>query len=239
MKIRYLDNSGFCLEQEGILLIFDCWKFPQMGQGGRAQGYLSREDLAGYEKIYVFVSHVHADHFNPRIFDWAAEQVVYLVDAGIPVPAGVQAQKLRSGESYADETLRVFAHPSTDLGISFQVELWGKTVFHAGDLNCWHWAGENTEQEERQARADFSRALEEIAPCMRQVDVAFFPVDPRLGPLLDDGALEFLHRFHVGLFIPMHFGQEFEAARRFAQKMQGKARVWAPCFPGDVLEISC
>ena len=239
MKIRYLENSGFCLEQGDVLLVFDCWRFPPPGQGGMKQGYLSQEDLAGYEKIYVFVSHVHGDHFNPKIFDWASPRVRYVVDSAVPIPQGVCAEQLRSGERYEDETLRVLAHPSTDIGVSFQVELMGKVIFHAGDLNCWHWAGENTAQEEQQARMDFTRALEEIARHMGWADVAFFPVDPRLGTLLDDGALEFLAKFRVGLFIPMHFGQEFGAAERFAEKMRGRAQVWAPRFCGDVLEISC
>jgi L-ascorbate metabolism protein UlaG (beta-lactamase superfamily) len=239
MKIRYLDNSGFALEEGGVLLVFDCWKFPEHGQGRLGEGFLCREQVQQYEKAYVFVSHSHADHFNPKIFDWAGAGVTYLLDGEISAPQGVLAQKLACGQVFADETLRVTAHPSTDIGISFQVEAFGKTIFHAGDLNCWHWAGENTPAEEAEARQAFSQALAEIVPKMPRADLAFFPVDPRLGTLLDDGALEFLHKVPCGLLVPMHFGQEFAAPRRFAQKMQGKARVWAPQFAGDVLEISC
>ena len=239
MKIRYLDNSGFALEEGGVLLVFDCWKFPEHGQGRLEEGFLCREQVQKYEKAYVFVSHTHADHFNPKIFDWAGPGVTYLLDRDVPALQGVCAHKLACGQVFADETLRVTAHPSTDIGISFQVEAFGKTIFHAGDLNCWHWAGENTPAEEAEARQAFSQALAEIAPKMPRADLAFFPVDPRLGTLLDDGALEFLHKVPCGLLVPMHFGQEFDAPRRFAQKMQGKVRVWAPQFPGDVLEISC
>lgn len=237
MKIWYLDNSGFCLEQEGVLLVFDCWKFPKAGEGG--EGFLSKEEVAGYSSAYIFVSHVHGDHFNKKVFGWAADNVTYLVDEGVPVPPGVRSVKLKSGGQYQDGKIRVLAHPSTDLGVSFQVEIFGKTIFHAGDLNCWHWAGDNTEQEERQARAEFTQALEEVSQKMPRADVTFFPVDPRLGPQLDDGALEFLRKIEVGLFVPMHFGQEFAAAAAFAKKMEGKARVFAPARPGDSLEISC
>ena len=239
MKIRYLDNSGFALEEGGVLLVFDCWKFPENGQGRLEEGFLCREQVRKYEKAYIFVSHSHADHFNPKIFDWAGPGVTYLLDGEIAAPQGVLAQKLACGQEFADEVLRVIAHPSTDIGISFQVEAFGKTIFHAGDLNCWHWAGENTPAEEAEARQAFSQALAEIASKMPRADLTFFPVDPRLGTLLDDGALEFLRQIPCGLFIPMHFGQEFDAPRRFAQKMQSKARVWAPQFAGDVLEISC
>ena len=239
MKIRYLDNSGFALEEGGVLLVFDCWKFPEHGQGKLGEGFLCREQVQQYEKAYVFVSHTHADHFNPKIFDWAGPGVTYLLDRDVPAPQGICAHKLACGQVFADESLRVTAHPSTDIGISFQVEAFGKVIFHAGDLNCWHWAGENTPGEEAEARQAFSQALSEIAPKMPRADLVFFPVDPRLGTLLDDGALEFLHKIPSDLLIPMHFGRQFDALRRFAQKMQGRARVWAPQFAGDVLEISC
>ncbi len=240
MKIRYLHQSGFALEMGNVLLVFDCWKFPQAGQQEGGRGYLCKKDLEGYERVYIFVSHIHGDHFNRRIFEWADERVVYVLDRAVPAPPGICAKKLSSGESLYEGDMRVVAHPSTDLGVSFQVELYGKTIFHAGDLNCWHWAGENTPEEEREAREAFTQALLQIKPQMPRADVAFFPVDPRLGTLMDDGVQEFLHEISVGLLVPMHFGDELDAPKRFAQKMQGgKTRVWAPKFSGDMLEISC
>ena len=81
----------------------------------------------------------------------------------------------------------------------------------------------------------------QIKPQMPRADVAFFPVDPRLGTLMDDGVQEFLHEISDGpCWFPCIFGDELDAPKRFAQKMQGgKTRVWAPKFSGDMLEISC
>ena len=31
---------------------------------------------------------------------------------------------------------------STDEGVAFVVHYAGKTIYHAGDLNWWHWEGE-------------------------------------------------------------------------------------------------
>ena len=90
MKIWYLDNSGFCLEQEGVLLVFDCWKFPKAGEGG--EGFLSKEEVAGYSSAYIFVSHVHGDHFNKKVFGWAADNVTYLVDEGCPFPGRAERE---------------------------------------------------------------------------------------------------------------------------------------------------
>ena len=49
---------------------------------------------------------------------------------------------LKKGDCYADDVLRVHAFGSTDVGISFLVEAEGKKIFHAGDLNNWHWMDE-------------------------------------------------------------------------------------------------
>ena len=83
MKIRYLHQSGFALEMGNVLLVFDCWKFPQAGQQEGGRGYLCKKDLEGYERVYVFVSHIHGDHFNRRIFEWADERVVYVLDLSL------------------------------------------------------------------------------------------------------------------------------------------------------------
>ena len=42
-----------------------------------------------------------------------------------------------------------------------------------------------------------------------------FPVDPRLGKDYTRGAEQFLDRIKVGLFIPMHFWDNIEAAGAF------------------------
>ena len=89
MKIRYLHQSGFALEMGNVLLVFDCWKFPQAGQQEGGRGYLCKKDLEGYERVYIFVSHIHGDHFNRRIFEWADERVVYVLDRAVPAPPGI------------------------------------------------------------------------------------------------------------------------------------------------------
>lgn len=57
MKVTYLSHSGYMVEIGGSVLIFDYYKgkLPEI-----------REE----SKIYVFVSHVHPDHFNQKIFGW-------------------------------------------------------------------------------------------------------------------------------------------------------------------------
>ena len=51
--------------------------------------------------------------------------------------------------------IRIEAFGSTDVGISFLIDLQGVRLFHAGDLNNWHWSEESTPQEIRKAEGDF------------------------------------------------------------------------------------
>ena len=54
---------------------------------------------------------------------------------------------------------RVRTLPSTDEGVAFWIEYQGIVIYHAGDLNWWHWEGEPKSYNE-QMRADYQKRLE-------------------------------------------------------------------------------
>lgn len=79
---------------------------------------------------------------------------------------------INKGDVYEDPNIRIEAFGSTDVGISFLIDLQGVRLFHAGDLNNWHWSEESTPQEIRKAEGDFLaevKCLQQTAP---SVDVA-------------------------------------------------------------------
>ena len=49
------------------------------------------------------------------------------------------ATYINKGDVYEDPNIRIEAFGSTDVGISFLIDLQGIRLFHAGDLNNWHW----------------------------------------------------------------------------------------------------
>ena len=71
-------------------------------------------------------------------------------------------------------------------------------IFHAGDLNNWHWKEESTEGEVREAENAYLAELELLARRTNRVDLATFPVDPRLGQEYMLGAKQFVDHFRVG-----------------------------------------
>jgi L-ascorbate metabolism protein UlaG (beta-lactamase superfamily) len=62
---------------------------------------------------------------------------------------------------------------------------------------------------------------EEIAKLKgEQIDIAFFPVDPRLKDNYHLGGEYFLQAIKPRIFIPMHFGSNPQAPREFAKRMK-------------------
>ena len=114
--------------------------------------------------------------------------------------------------------------------MSFLISVEGKQIFHAGDLNFWHWAEESTPEEVAQARADYEDVLSTLRG--EQIHAAMFPVDPRMGRDFALGAELFLKEIQPEKLIPMHFWNHPEAAWEFARL---HPRVAAMTAPGSYL----
>ncbi|MDD4659542.1 MAG: MBL fold metallo-hydrolase, partial [Massilibacteroides sp.] len=118
-------------------------------------------------------------------------------------------------QTYNDDRLQVKAFGSTDVGVSFLLELEEKRIFHAGDLNNWHWKDESTLEEIAEAEAFYERELNDVAKEIKELDLAMFPIDPRLGTDFMKGAIQFVSCIHVGHIAPMHFGEAYDKIARF------------------------
>lgn len=208
MKITYIHHSGFAVEcGSGITLIFDFFKdldnlLPQI--------------LERSKWVYVFVSHSHPDHYNHRIFNWAEQypdtSFSYIISAelhkkilkrgSLSLPDAVIA--LHRNETFADDRISVRALGSTDIGVSYLTTVGEKTIFHAGDLNNWHWSEESTPQEIKAANGNYLAILRSIKAIAQNIYLAMFPVDPRIGGDFPLGARQFVSTINVEHFIPMH-----------------------------------
>ena len=111
--------------------------------------------------------------------------------------------------------ISVTAFDSTDLGVSFLLNIHGKKVFHAGDLNFWHWRDESSLKEIEEAEMEFIRAVKPIS--RESVDIAFFPVDPRQGTMFEAGANYFILQVKPRLLIPMHYFHKTEIILEYAR----------------------
>ena len=212
MRITFLAHSGFFVELDSMCLLFDYWRgdLPPLPE----------------KPLFVFVSHGHEDHFNPAVFtlDDGQRDIRFFLGKDIRLSPS-RREKWGLADTTAEKCLRMGGNeqlelpelivetlPSTDEGVAFTVTAEGKTIFHAGDLNWWHWEGEPDPWNPDMER-DFKAYAEPLRG--RSIDLALLPVDPRLGEDGFRGADYFLRLADIRRFLPMHLWRKFGFAEEF------------------------
>lgn len=218
-KIYYIYHSGFAIKTKNHFLIFDYYKEPT--ESNHSSSVLSPENIKEMKNVIVFSSHSHEDHFNPSIFNWENfnSDIQYILSNDI------KADKDKSNYSFIGEgeeklykDVYVKAYGSTDIGISFLVKVDGLTIFHAGDLNWWHWKEDSIEEQlvaETAFKANVKKLKEE-----KVIDIAFFPVDPRLEESYYIGGEYFARELQPKILIPMHFGDATYITKQFENRIK-------------------
>ncbi|TWV10464.1 MBL fold metallo-hydrolase [Bacteroidaceae bacterium HV4-6-C5C] len=220
MTLHYIYHSGFAIETDHVTVIIDYYK--DSSSKNPNEGIVHHKLLKKGGEIYVLSSHFHPDHFNRDILSWKAEHpnIHYILSKDILKHRRASKEDgvyINKGEVYEDENIRIEAFGSTDSGISFLINLQGMRLFHAGDLNNWHWDEESTPEEIRKAESDFLAELKYLKQTAPQIDVAMFPVDRRLGKNYMRGAEQFIDAIATGTFVPMHFSEDYEGGNRFKE----------------------
>ena len=140
---------------------------------------------------------------------------------------------MKVGDTVESDNLTVTMFGSTDEGGSFLVDTGVHRIFHAGDLNWWHWSGDTPENIAE------AKALKEkeFAPLTGlSVDIMMFPVDARLEVAREWGALEVLGIMNTKLFIPMHANGPIWVPSDTFRHTYPNQRCWIPEQPGDAVE---
>lgn len=235
LKIIYYYHSGFSVQVGSTLLVFDYWEGE--GRSLLPSARITPAFLKAFEQIFVFISHAHPDHLDPVVYTWAREglPVTYIVASDMPIGTiGKRIAPLQEKVLTRDITVKAFQ--STDLGVAFLVKAYGMNVFHAGDLNLWHWRQESTLREIEAAETAFYEAMEPLKG--EAIDVAMFPVDPRQGLMYDAGANHFIMTEKPRVFIPMHWQDRPEVAVDFARRAKTpQTEVLAMTHPGMVANL--
>lgn len=217
MKIQYLYHSGFRIETDQHLLIFDYM-----------QGNIN---LAKDKNTLVFASHSHPDHYTPKIFGWQKQNpdIQYILSSDISIKENHPGQKrenifsISPYEEIQIRDVKIKSFGSTDLGVSFLVQCEGFSIFHAGDLNWWYWWGdtpENIAEAEKLFKEEMAGIKNALLAGRKSIDLAFFPVDPRLEHNAHGGADYFIQELAPKYLIPMHFGDSIETSHLYAEKMK-------------------
>lgn len=221
IKINYLYHSGFTVETEKHLMIFDYYKDSvDHGEKGISTGAISETDLSTDKKIIVFSTHGHEDHFNPIILEWENKRkdIIYVLSSDIKLDKKAENIKVVSAyEEIEIGEMHIKAFGSTDIGISLLIDVEGVEIFHAGDLNWWYW-WDDTEEEIKRMEAAFKGEISKIKES--NLDIAFFPVDQRLKHNYCLGAKYFIQEIEPKVLVPMHFGEVYDTTKQFKEEMK-------------------
>lgn len=232
MTVTYYHHSGFSVASEDILLVFDYWR----GKAGRFPEALgiTPEVLARYNEVYVFISHEHEDHYDGVVYTWDQyAPVTYIIADCLPKKA--RGHRMQKGSEFTlSDRVQVKSYGSTDSGVSYLVTLDGMNFFHAGDLNFWHWRDVSNARQIQEADEDFRAEVADIQGV--DIDVAFFPVDPRLGMLFDAGANYFMLTVKPRLLLPMHFWGRNDVIVEFARRSRTReTEIVSMTTPGQAI----
>ena len=174
-KVIYTGHSGWAVQTEKHVLIFDYWNQNKPGQPGLANGSVCPQEIKDKDVI-VFVSHDHSDHYDTCIYEWAnvVKKITYVYGFK-PEEAWVNQEKGYHGPKYVyindnqamqvDNTT-VATIKSNDSGQGFLVTADGVTIYHPGD-HAWFSAEDE---------AAFKKEVDFIASQAKSVDIAFLPV---------------------------------------------------------------
>jgi L-ascorbate metabolism protein UlaG (beta-lactamase superfamily) len=216
IKIDYLGHSGFFVENESSMLLFDYY-----------YGDLSfLEEKLDEKPLFVFSSHAHGDHFNPEIFSIVIKHkktsyhLSFDIKGKPTVPNNLNIQYLDVDRTYEIEDLGIVKTlQSTDEGVAFLIKTSDETLFYAGDLHWWDWPGEDpdwlTEQE-----TVFKREIGKIKN--ESIDIAFAVLDSRLEDNYAKGMTHILSELHPRYVLPMHFWDDRSVVERFKERSEKK-----------------
>ena len=227
MKVIYLGHSGFFVETDDVQYLFD---------------YI-RGDLPenlGEKPLYVFASHAHQDHFDPKIFASPLRDKVkgYILGFDIEPLFKEKKEEWLGGEKkivmWADPSGRIKTRDfgctsltSTDEGVAFLIKEGNTKIYHAGDLNWWHW---NVDGDDVNAvrEMNFKHEVDQLKG--EKIAVACVPLDPRLEQAYRycmDYFLETIDAEHV---FPMHFWKDYGLIGTYMESCQNDHPDWAARF---------
>ncbi|MDK2860034.1 MAG: hypothetical protein PWP25_1220 [Sphaerochaeta sp.] len=212
MKCTFLGHSAFLLETDAYLLLFDY-----------TNGAVSLPSST--KPLLVFASHRHADHYDTSIFSLAEREghTVFFLSSDIPptdIPFSCTINPMGPYEEDIVEGLVVKTLKSTDEGVAFVVEVEGKTIYFAGDLNHWHWEGESKQYNEEMA----NNYHKELALLPGHLDIAFVPVDPRLGSFYSLGAKDLVETVSVDMLVPMHMWEDYSVCSTLQKELGDRVK---------------
>lgn len=195
--IWYLNHSAWAIKTQNNLLVFDYWQ-PNVAPDKPCvnNGFICAEEIKD-QKVTVFVSHSHGDHYDKSIFDWKnkVEDITYVM--GFNDDIETEYTYIEPQKTQKVGNIKVTPIKSTDAGEGFLVVVDGVTIYHPGD----HANNNRNNPTAHNSEIDF------LAQSHSNIDIAFFPTSGcsfRDKEALKQGVKYTVEKLHPNIAFPMH-----------------------------------
>lgn len=218
--IWHFGHSANLLKIGGRVFVFD---YPYGSEANSEWVHYIDPNQLKNEKVYVFVSHGHGDHYNTAILTWKnyIPHIKYILSSDFKrFPEG--AVLISPGQVVEVDDIKVRAYPSTDAGVAFSVYADGKHIYFAGDNGFWNWEGKRPQED--YINKDLA-SVDRTAP----MDIAFQVCDPKAKGVGDGGVGIFAVTFQPKLLVPIHLRGEYEFLTNIELQLKNsgfKNRFW-------------
>ena len=206
--IWYLGHSGWAIKTKNNLMVFDYFEQGRSpDEQALCNGRIDPAEIAG-EKVTVFASHAHGDHFDPMIFDWRekVKDITYVL--GCRADSAPPYEFTGPRESRTINGIKVTTIESNDSGVGFILEVDGLVIYHAGDHA----------NRQRDFSGPYKAEIDWLAERGVKPDIAFMPIS---GCGFGDqeavkmGVHYTLDTLVPALFLPMHAGMNLTRYQEF------------------------
>jgi L-ascorbate metabolism protein UlaG (beta-lactamase superfamily) len=225
-EVWYLGHSGFAVGINEYLLVFDYYLDTcRQKERSLSTGVINPDEIKN-RKILFFSSHSHQDHFNPVILSWRKNlpHSEYYLSYDIPGKYHTEWTNILKPHQVWESKYRINNQPikiqtfeSTDEGVAFLVTMDNIVIYHAGDLNWWHW-DEEPETWNSNMAGNFKKEVSLIKK--HPIDIAFITTDPRQEEAWLWGAAWFLENVDVKTAFPMHFWEDYSISGKINKESE-------------------
>jgi ankyrin repeat protein/L-ascorbate metabolism protein UlaG (beta-lactamase superfamily) len=211
--IWYLFHSGWAVKTANHFLVFDYFTPPlNPDKPCLANGRIDPNQIKN-EKVLVFSSHEHSDHYDTTIFGWKdmITDIAYILGHRPEVSTEYLYTAPRTEHRIGDVKIRTIT--STDAGVGFLVEVDGLVIFHAGD----HANGVVG------LHAAYTDEIDYLASLNKPIDLAFLPITGcSLGSpeSVRVGVIYAIEKLHPRVFFPQHAMNAEYLLREFADGLK-------------------
>ncbi len=250
MKIIFIHHSSFAVCMEEHILIFDYFskdKMPDCNFSGIFPDF--PEDA----KLYFFSSHKQIDHFDMDNYRFKEKykNAKYIISKDAKLsPNNLKKHGLdfvnkdfvtyvSAGEKYEIDGMTIKTFKSTDSGVAFLIEVEGKTIYHAGDLNDWVWEGAG-ELVNGKMTSEYRHQINKLSAV--NIDIAFVPIDSRQEQHMYKGIDYFMNNVNAKHVFPMHFWHKYEVIDDYISRISNGAfadRIVRVHNENEVFEEDC